>query len=128
MYVWFKQKRMQGVPVTGPLLCAKALEISKTMHGETAFPASEGWKLRFCNRHGIRQLSVQGEKLSGDKEEADQFISDFRKFVKENNFSLNQIFNCVKPALIFDSYQMSLWLEALKKQPVGERDQNIVLH
>ena len=71
VYIWFKQKRMQSVPVTGPLLCTKALEISKTMHGETAFTASEGWKWRFCNRHGIRQLSVQGEKLSSDKEEAD---------------------------------------------------------
>ena len=68
LYLWFKQKRMSGVPVTGPLLCAKALELSKSLKGETKFCASEGWKWRFCQRHGIRQLSDQGEKLSADKD------------------------------------------------------------
>lgn len=64
LYLWFKQKRMEGVPVTSPLLCAKALQLSKTLNGETVkFHASEGWKWRFCQRHGIRQLFVQGEKL-----------------------------------------------------------------
>ena len=32
--LWFKKKRMEGVPVTGPLLCAKALELSRTLNGE----------------------------------------------------------------------------------------------
>lgn len=101
LYLWFKQKRMEGVPVTGPLLCAKALELSKTINGETEFHASEGWKWRFCQRHGIRQLSVQGEKLSGDKEEADKFASDFRSFVMEREFTKNQIFNCDETGLNF---------------------------
>ena len=76
LYLWFKQKHMEGVPATGPLLY-------ETINGETKFPASEGWKWRFCQRHGIRQLSVQGEKLSGDEEEADKFVSEFRSFVME---------------------------------------------
>ena len=48
LYLWFKQKRTVGVPVTGPLLCTKALELSKTLNSETKFHASEGWKWRFC--------------------------------------------------------------------------------
>ena len=41
--VGFKQKRMEGVPVSGPILCEKAVELSKGLHGEGAtFSASEG--------------------------------------------------------------------------------------
>ena len=74
VFLWFKQKRMDGVPVSGGMIREKALELSRKLHGETTFKASEGWKWRFCRRHGIRQLSVQGEKLSGDKDEAEKFI------------------------------------------------------
>ena len=50
VYLWFKQKRMEGVPVSGPMLCEKAVELSKRLYGETyngetySFTASEGWR------------------------------------------------------------------------------------
>ena len=98
VYLWFKQKRMEGVPISGPMLSAKALQLSKGLHGETTFTASEGWRWRFCKRHGIRQLSIQGEKLSGEKEKVAQFVSSL---FKEENLSLNQIFNCDETGLNF---------------------------
>ena len=43
--LWFKQTRMEGVPVNGPVLCKKAVELSKSLHGEGAMiSTSEGWK------------------------------------------------------------------------------------
>ncbi len=87
VYLWFKQKRMEGVPVSGGIIREKAIELNRKLHGESTFKASEGWKWRFCQRHGIRKLSVQGEKLSGNKEEADKFIVSFRKLVQEKNVS-----------------------------------------
>lgn len=104
LYLWFKQKRMSGVPVIGLLLCAKAMELGKSLKGETKFCASEGWKWRFCKRYGIRQLSVQGEKLSANKEETDEFVASFKRLVKENKFTLNQILTVMKRGLIFDFY------------------------
>lgn len=55
VYVWFKQKRMEGIPDTGPMICEKALELSEQIVGnpDSSFVASEGWKWRFCQRHGI---------------------------------------------------------------------------
>jgi len=33
------------------------------MYGEeSTFQASYGWQWRFCKRHGIRNLTMQGEK------------------------------------------------------------------
>ena len=59
VYVWFQQKRMEGMPITGAMLCEKAVWFNKKMNGEdTKFTASSGWQRRFCGRHGIRGLSV----------------------------------------------------------------------
>ena len=78
VYIWFKQKRMEGVPISGPMLCEKAMQLSKHLLGDTAtFVASDGWKWRFCKRHGIRNLSIHGEKLDADKPSADEFVTAF---------------------------------------------------
>ena len=84
VYVWFRQKRMEGVPVSGPMLCEKVVELSRILNGETDFTASKGWEWRFCKRHGNRQLSVQGEKLSSDEKQAEVFVSAFRELIQTN--------------------------------------------
>ena len=80
--------------------------------------ASEGWKWRFCQPHGIRQLSLQGEKLSADTEAADTFIPSFRMLMREMNLSLNQVFNCDETGLNF--WLLPL-LQALKSQLLEEK-------
>ena len=84
------------MPVSGPLLCEKAVSLSRVLNGETDFTASKGWAWRFCQRHGICQLSLQGEKLSSEKKQAEEFVSTVREFIQTNKYrySLNQIFNC----------------------------------
>ena len=64
VYEWFKERRSRGIPVSGPLLCKKAIEMHKSMYGESDFKASNGWLKNFKSRHGIRLLRIQGEKLS----------------------------------------------------------------
>ena len=67
--IWLKQKCMEGTPISGPILCEKAIQLHQRMYGEESkFQASSGWQWRFCKRHGIRNLSLQGEKLSADRE------------------------------------------------------------
>ena len=69
VYLWFKQKQMEGVPISGPILCEKAVQLHKKMYGEeSSFSGSTGWQWRFCKRHGMRNLSLEGEKLSADTE------------------------------------------------------------
>lgn len=109
VYIWFKQKRMEGVPISGPMLCEKAIELSKCLHGaENKFSASEGWKWRFCKRHGIRNLSIEGEKLSADKEAADSFVISFSKFIKEKISRIIRSLTVMRLAYTLDSYQMLL--------------------
>ena len=41
VYIWFKQKRMEGVPISRPML---ALDLNKWLNGESKSSASERWK------------------------------------------------------------------------------------
>ena len=36
------------------------------LDGSENFKASHGWLVNLCARHGIREVSLQGEKLSND--------------------------------------------------------------
>lgn len=99
--MWFKQKRMEGIPISGPMICEKAVQLNSQLKGDSKFNASEGWKWRFCKRHGIRNFSVHGEKLSANKDAADEFITSFNQFVKDEKLSMEQIFNCDETGLYF---------------------------
>ena len=45
MAIWFMQKHSEGVPISGPILMAKSLEIHVKMYpnGGEEFKASTGW-------------------------------------------------------------------------------------
>ncbi|GBP47344.1 hypothetical protein EVAR_38945_1 [Eumeta japonica] len=47
--------------------------------------ASSGWLYRFKSRHGIRELEVQGEKMSANVVAANFCMDDFKKKLNENN-------------------------------------------
>jgi hypothetical protein len=56
----FKQQRSENVPVSGPLLMARAEELAKLLSGEE-FLCSAGWIDRFKLRHNISGGKVSGE-------------------------------------------------------------------
>ena len=113
VFLWFKQKRESRVPISGALLQAKARELHQrlceaadgasiaTSQEHQHFTASSGWLCRFCKCHRIRELSLQGEKLSADQPAAEDFVPKFREFVKEGQYSLDQVFNCDESGLYY---------------------------
>ena len=68
---WFKQTRSENLPVDGPLLKEKALQLADAL-GIKEFQGSEGWLSRFKKRNSIIFKSVQGE--AGDVAPADTEI------------------------------------------------------
>ena len=55
LYVWFRQMRGKGVPVTGPILFEKANEYHAILYADSpkSSTASYSFQWRFCNRFGI---------------------------------------------------------------------------
>ena len=88
------------------------------------FTASSGWMWRFCQRHTIRQLSLQGDKLSADKPAADQFIPEFQAFVRDGGYSLDQVFNCDETGLYYKLLPQKSLAAHFEKSADGRKTQN----
>ena len=65
MYTWFLTMRSEGLEISGMMMKLKAGEFNKAMGGPENFHASNGWLDGFLKRHGIRTLTVCGERRSG---------------------------------------------------------------
>ena len=76
VYTWFMQIRGQGQPVSGPLIFEKVMELNRKLGGKEDFKSSTGWLQRF--KSGIRELDIQGEKLSADTGAAEKFKETFK--------------------------------------------------
>lgn len=57
-FEWFKQKRIEGIPIFGPMVCEKAIGFHENLKIEETFNASQDWLFRLKTRHGIRQLDI----------------------------------------------------------------------
>ena len=100
LYLWFAQKRSQGVPISGPILMAKALELNEKVNpGDDKFKASSGWLKNFQSRHGIRQLAIQGETMSANKESVGDFKSSLSQLIESEGLVLSQVYNCDETGL-----------------------------
>lgn len=60
MLQWFQQQRAKHVPLSGPIVKAKA-EVFAQQLDIKDFKASEGWLYRFKRRHGITYGQISGE-------------------------------------------------------------------
>ena len=101
-YLWFLQQRSKGAPVSGPLLKEKALQLFPQIYPEKeveSFKASSGWLQKFCGRHGIRAMSLQGESLSADYSAVPAFQSELQDIIEREGNTLNQIFNADETGL-----------------------------
>jgi len=69
---FFIKFRAQNIPVTGPMLQAKAAEIASSLQIEK-FTASNGWLEAFRHRNNINFRALCGESANVDKEAADDW-------------------------------------------------------
>ena len=103
VHMWFVQRHSKGEPISGPLLCEKALELNKKLGGSSDFKASTGWLKNFKSRHGIRELQIEGESLSGDVEAASEMKQKFLDVVKNEGYSRDDVYNADETGLNWKS-------------------------
>jgi hypothetical protein len=99
MVLCFSQQRAQGIPVSGAICAVQAKYFFDQLKLQGDFSTSSGWLTRFKQRHSIRQITVQGEKLSCDEPAADKFKNEFQKFIGNEGFILEQIFSANETGL-----------------------------
>ncbi|GFT63331.1 jerky protein homolog-like [Trichonephila clavipes] len=101
VHIWFTQKDKEEPPLNGPIIQEKAIQLNKLMNGDASFSASIGWLDRWNKRHGVRQLTITGEKLSSDFDAAKKYVTTFSNLIAEGNYSPQQIFNADEAGLNF---------------------------
>jgi hypothetical protein len=99
MVLWSSQQRAQGIPVSGAICAAQAKYFFNELKLQGDFNASSGWLTRFKQRHGMRQITVQGEKLNCDEPAADEFKNEFQKFIENEGFTPEQMFSADETGL-----------------------------
>ena len=64
LYIWFRQQRVKNIPVSGPFLQEKAKLLFDKLYPDSPkpFSASSGFQWRFSKRHGLKNLSIQGNR------------------------------------------------------------------
>uniref|UniRef100_A0A1B6HFM7 HTH CENPB-type domain-containing protein n=1 Tax=Homalodisca liturata TaxID=320908 RepID=A0A1B6HFM7_9HEMI len=120
LYVWFCAERERGLPVSGPIIQEKAIKLNKQLPDCVPnFTASQGWLDRWKKWHGIRQLSITGESLSGDNSTADDYKNKFLDFVKEENLTADQIYNADETGLFYRMLQNKTLASKTEKYAKG---------
>ena len=74
LLLWFKGIHDKNVPISGPILQAKADELAKEL-GHVGFNCSSGWLQCFQHRHRIGQKKICGESVAVAEETMDRWLS-----------------------------------------------------
>lgn len=80
---WFRKARSKNMPITGPMLQEKAMQIAKALDvSPEEFKASNGWLDCFKHRNGIKVKFISGE-AGCVKKQSMPGRKDFQKSYKD---------------------------------------------
>lgn len=105
LFTWFLQRRSTGEPVSGTMLQEQSLQFSEKLERSSSnFKASNGWLDKFKKRHGIQQLSTQGDTLSADNLAIEEFAKSLAYFIQQNGYEFSEIYNADESGLYWKSF------------------------
>ena len=121
LYIWFRQQREKDVPISGSLLTEKVKVLHGQLHLDSSmvFCASTGFKWRFCKRHNLRSISIQGEQGSADILSACEFQHNFSEVMSE--YSTEQVFNCDETGLQYRLLPQKTLVSLFEKRAEGRK-------
>lgn len=95
---WFQKARAKNIPISGPIICEKALHFANEL-GVEDFKASTGWLDSWKHRHSIKSFVVSGESADVDLQKTD----DYKRRLPEicEGYDACDIFNCDETGLFF---------------------------
>lgn len=99
LYQWFLTTRAQNLPISGPILAAKAKKFAFLLRGQEFEPGG-GWIQRFKDRHGIVYKNVVGEAASLDSQAKEKWLETKLPDLLER-YSERDIYNGDETALFF---------------------------
>ena len=77
-FLWFKQQRAQGIPISGNILQEKAFLLSQKLNENGSFSARQDWLDKLRKRYGFRQQLIAAKILSDNKDCFKDFVESFK--------------------------------------------------
>lgn len=99
---WFREKRALNIPINGPILCQQARKFAGMLNNND-FKASNGWLIRFRDRHGITFQGIQGESNSAP-------VNDVKSW---RDREMQKILDKYPPDNIFNADEAGLFFQLL---------------
>lgn len=96
---WFKVKRSENVPISGPVLKVQAEKFAANL-GYLDFVCCNGWLDRFKNRHQIVFSKISGEANSVDTSIVSSWVNDKWQLIK-SGYNEEDIFNADETGLFY---------------------------
>uniref|UniRef100_A0A2S2QB75 Tigger transposable element-derived protein 6 n=1 Tax=Sipha flava TaxID=143950 RepID=A0A2S2QB75_9HEMI len=98
VYEWFCAARAKNIPISGPILKEKALQVSKEFKCEN-FKASNGWLDKFKSCYNISFKVVCGESKSVDTETVDEWRIKVKQLI--SSYEPRNIYNADETGLFY---------------------------
>ena len=96
---WLKNARSMNAPVSGPLLCEKALQLAQESQIYD-FKASDDWLTKFKKRHNIIFKNVTGESGAVIQQDYANWLQDVLPALLKD-FAPDDVFNVDETGLFF---------------------------
>ena len=87
--------------ILGLIIAAKAKQFFEMLGLEGTFDALSRWMTQFKQCHGIKKVGLHGEKLSCDKQVAENFKTEFIKFLQSQEISHELVYNTHESGLFW---------------------------
>lgn len=99
MFLWFKQARAMGTPISGPIIMAKADSLAEKL-GINGFKANRGWLFRFKIRRSLVYKSICGESASVTPEMTSEWMHNTLPSLLEK-YHADDVYNADETGLFY---------------------------
>ncbi|XP_036320191.1 tigger transposable element-derived protein 4-like [Rhagoletis pomonella] len=110
---WFAKARSQKIPISGPILKAKAMEIAGKL-GVPNFNASDGWLNKWRLRNNVSFKCISGEGADVNQDDVEQFRT-----------KLPTLLNGYKPEDIYNADESGLFFRALPDKTLALKSEKM---
>ncbi len=117
---WIRQPRSEKVPLNRALIMAQAKVFHEQLGLKRVCHYSSGWFRKFKKRHGIRLLSICGDKASADHESAESYCKEFSSIISDGEYSPE--YNADETGLFWKYVARKTYVTSKESAPSGIKD------